>query len=136
MRIKNVIGMILSFAVLTMANVTAFAQECGFKDGGYCMAVIVTTSSSAVAVPLEGPPMAGGGIYISLYEKLWDELIKKQLATKEDRDYAFNEAAEAGGTKIGGYNIVVLATRTLQQLINKGVLTKEEAQDILDNSKD
>ncbi len=109
------------------------------------MLVLTTTTSGTVEtwVAIDKKDIASGldkvqtdGVAsLNYYESFWNLLIKNGKATQKDRDQAFEEAGKAGGTKVGGVNIVVLAARTFQFLIDKGVMTKEEAQKTLDEAR-
>ena len=62
-------------------------------------------------------------------------MVESKLATKEDKEKVFKLARDSGGTKIGGVNLVVLSAGTLQQMVDKKILTKDEAQKILNDAR-
>jgi hypothetical protein len=134
---------------LTLLAMTALAQAevCAYQDGGYCLSDIASQTTRA----LEGKPaqpdmapkpgkktisgMEGGTTYLNYYENVWDAMVEDGRATEGQREEAFARAKAAGGTKIGGYNLVVLAAGTLQHMVEMKIVTKEEAQEILNRAK-
>lgn len=140
-------GLVMICAVSLAITSVVNAEECAFQDGGYCVPVIANTTAGTVvkwvAMDKRSAIMdfdkkegqLAGVTILNYYESLWDELVKAKVATQKEREEVFDKARKAGGTKIGGVNLVVLAAGTLQQLIDKDILTKEEAQRILDEAK-
>ena len=129
------------------------AAECDFQDGGYCVdaisketfqAIEKSSGEAAGRIRAAGEKTGFGklnemvltpsSLYVQ-YETLWDGLTQAGMASESEKKTAFEEAGEAGGTKIGGVNLVVLAARTLQKLADLKLLTMEEAQGILDRSR-
>ncbi len=124
--------LIILTATLFFASTAKAESSCPWGDGGYCVdtlaretlrvvkeAVDPKTESirqevvSKLTLP-EGQAASDGlsrGIsYFNLYDTLWSSgLFQNKQAT-------FDEAAAAGGTKIGGINLVVLGARTLQRM--------------------
>lgn len=156
MRIRKTHGIASSaFGLLAMTVIIAVAglvhaQTCAYRDGGYCVSAIAEVTAKKLSVPTEmaawgkskgegvllaGEGVLGGTNYLDYYENIWDQMVKDKKATDEERKRAFDEAKKAGGTKIGGYNLVVLSARTLQQLVDKKIITGEEAQGILNTAK-
>ena len=135
------------------------ATECGFQDGGYCLNPIlketlqaIEKSSSEKAAQIRAAQekigfgkldgmvlmasMVENGTYLYIqYEMLWNRLIEAGVVSESERKAAFEEAADAGGTKIGGVNLVVLGARTLQKLVDLKFITLEQAQGILEQSR-
>lgn len=111
------------------------AAECGFRDGGYCVdAIWRETSEKTGFSSLDETAPTVSSLY-TRYEALWDRLVQTATASESEKKAAFEEAGMAGGTKIGGVNLVVLAARTLQKLADIKVLSLEEAQGILERSR-
>ncbi len=149
MRVRCILG-IASLLVLLAITTFVHADDCAYRDGGYCVAFIAKETAKKLSIPTE-TAMWGqsrwnkslwatdvamdGTNYLNYYENLWDQMVKNGKATIKDRETTFEEAKKAGGTKIGGVNLVVLAAKTLQHLVDKGALTKEEAQGILNRAR-
>ncbi len=112
------------------------AQECAYRDGGYCVSAIADQAAKKLKKEVTTETATEGTAYLTYYEKLWNQMVREGNATTKERESAFKEASRAGGTKIGGVNLVVLGARTLQKLVDLQLLTLEEAQGILDQSKD
>lgn len=133
--------------ILLLIPITAIAQNCPVSMGGYCLETLwqetnkaMQTGTAAEASILEIPSPIQESVtsettYYGYYETLWQNLVEKGLATDEENKKAFEEATKAGGTKIGGVNLVVLAARTLQKLVDLQVLTLDQAQKILNGAK-
>lgn len=143
MRLKWIIGVATAFGLAMTAN-AAHAKDCDFEDGGYCIPSIVEGTITQLKV---GDLKAGwiefsadekitGVDGLEYYEKLWEQLIESGKATEEEQTAVFEKAEESGGTKIGGVNLVVLAAGTLQHLVDKKLMTREEAQAILNEAKE
>lgn len=127
------------------------AQDCAYQDGGYCLSTITATTSGYITekerigadkiftgiqqAPSSGNTLIDGISYLEFYKSLWDEMIKSGKATEEKKEEVFKLAEESGGSKIGGVNLVVLAAGTLQHMVDKGVITRQEAQKVLNDSK-
>lgn len=125
-------------ALAMLLPVAVKADECPFRDGGYCVAVLTATTSGIIAnwIPIDKKEISSSvASNLNHYESLWDDMIKAKRATEQEREKVFLEAKKAGGNKIGGINLVVLAAGTLQHLVDKDVVTQEEAQRILDEAK-
>ena len=141
----RVVALIMGIASLSLAMTSiVHAQVCAYQDGGYCLSEIASQTAKKLGVPTEtmvweqsnwGEALWGGTAYLNDYENIWDRMVKEGKAATQDREKAFAEAKAAGGTKIGGVNLVVLSAATLQQLIDKNLMTKNEAQTILNNAK-
>ncbi|MBI4126451.1 MAG: hypothetical protein HY465_03060 [Deltaproteobacteria bacterium] len=121
------------------------ADDCAWEDGGYCVATLAQETLRVIekvpdekvhamaGVVREPPPsttdhLTGGIPYYNFYDALWSSgfLPEKQAA--------FDEAAAAGGTKIGGVNLVVLAARTLQAMVDVQWITMEQAQAMVEQA--
>lgn len=139
-----VVGLLVLGSLSGLLN----AQTCAYRDGGYCVSAIADQTAIKLGmqrVSLDSAKLGdavrtsegvlGGTEYLNYYETIWDEMVKDGKATAQDRTKAFEEAEKAGGTKIGGVNLVVLSAMTLQQLVDKKILTKDEAQNILNGAK-
>ncbi len=121
------------------------AQNCPVVMGGYCLKTIWNETDRAIRINTTEPiveettkstdSLPSETDYYGYYEKLWQNLVQKGLATEEESKKAFEEASKAGGTKIGGVNLVVLAARTLQKLVDLKMLTLEQAQGILNGAR-
>lgn len=156
MRLKGLSGIASSLALLAMTTLffivmgsAARAQTCVYQDGGYCVSTLTATTSGLVEEKIDAnhiftgirqetgqeDNLVAGTDYLEFYKSIWDKMIKSKLATNEDREKVFKLARDAGGTKIGGVNLVVLQAGTLQQLVDKKILTKEEAQKTLNDAK-
>ena len=148
MRLAALIMGIASSLIL-LANIS-IAQTCAYQDGGYCVSAIAEVTAKKLSVPTETAAwdkakwgeavwadegVLGGTNDLNRYQNIWNEMVKNGKATEQEREQAFDEAKKAGGTKIGGVNLVVLSAATLQQLVDKNLMTKEEAQTILNNAK-
>jgi len=146
---SSAFGLLAMTITIAMASV-AHAQTCAYRDGGYCVSAIADQTAKKLGVPTEtavwgkskwdealwAPEgVLGGTNYLNYYENIWNQMVKNQKATEQERKQAFDEAKKAGGTKIGGYNLVVLSARTLQQLVDKKIMTKDEAQSVLNAAK-
>lgn len=135
-----------SLAIIAL-NGEVHAQTCAYRDGGYCVSDIASQTARKLGIHFENTKweylsagdMAegvwGGTPYLNYYEGIWNKMVQSGKATEQDRKRAFDEAKKAGGTKIGGVNLVVLSAMTLQQLVDKKVLTKDEAQSILNGAR-
>ena len=147
---RHLILVILTATLLSASPVQA-DSTCPWGDGGYCVdtlaretlkvvkeAVDPKTESarqevvSKLTLP-EGQAasdgLSGGISYFNFYDGLWASGL---LA---DKKATYDEAAAAGGTKIGGVNLVVLGARTLQRMVELGWLTMEQAQGILNQAR-
>lgn len=146
--IALIMGIALSLSLLAM---TSMAQTCAYQDGGYCLSTITVTTSGYITekeridadqiftgiqqAPSSGNTLIDGISYLEFYKSLWDEMIKSGKASKEEKEKVFKLAEDSGGSKIGGVNLVVLAAGTLQHMVDKGVITQQEAQKVLNDSK-
>ncbi|MBX7149880.1 hypothetical protein K1X76_12485 [bacterium] len=151
----QLVNKILFICVLFL-SLNARAEECYFKDGGYCVSQIFNSTRQAIdesknekaeqikqGISKNGygplgitlPVNEGTFIYVS-YDVLWDWMVTGGAVLAEDKTTAFNEASKAGGTKIAGVNLVVLGARTLQKLVDLQILTLEDAQKILNEAKE
>lgn len=131
----------------------AKAETCLWEDGGYCVSTLAretlrvireaTKTESAreeIASKLILPegeggatsqdPLSGGVPYFNFYDSLWSSGLL------QDKQTAFNEASAVGGTKIGGVNLVVLGARTLQRMVDLGWLNLDQAQAVLELSRE
>jgi hypothetical protein len=144
---------ILLFLVLILfpAKVVVGEDHCAWEDGGYCVETLARETLRVVKEAVDPktesirqetlpklnlpeaqttPDSLSGGIpYYNFYDTLWSSGL---LQDKQD---AFEEAVAAGGTKIGGVNLVVLGARTLQKLVDLKFITLEQAQEILNGAK-
>lgn len=66
-------------------------------------------------------------------ERLGEKVAR--MAGEADRAQAFEAARKAGGTKLGGVNLVALSAATLQHLVDRKLLTKDVAQQMLNEAK-
>lgn len=131
-------------------------EKCSWIDGGYCVDLLVKETTQVIKADTSETTkvlragieekrisetedsldsLPAGTTYYGYYESLWIALVKAGLAEERERVAAFEEAAAAGGTKIGGVNLVVLAARTLQKLVDLKWLTLEQAQEILNRAR-
>ncbi|MBX7149861.1 hypothetical protein K1X76_12390 [bacterium] len=148
------------FICVLLFSLSIRAEECGFADGGYCVDKILNETIRIVnESPLEkvnlikkemaetGFGKLGGMILTesmvtdgsftyTRYETFWNWMVKSTVATEKEKSAAFDEASKSGGTKIAGANLVVLAARTLQELVNLQILTLQDAQKILNDAKE
>ena len=146
---SSAFGLLAMTITIAMVSV-AHAQACAYRDGGYCVSAIADQTAKKLGVPTEtavwgkskwdetlwAPEgLLGGTNYLNYYQNIWNQMVKNGKATEQERKQAFDEARKAGGTKIGGVNLVVLSARTLQQLVDKKIMTKDEAQNILNEAR-
>jgi len=146
----RLIKVIVAVCLLIITAKAVHAQVCTYRDGGYCVSAIADQTAKKLGVPTEtavwgksrwdealwAPEgVLGGTNYLNYYENIWNQMVKKGKATEQERKQAFDEAKKAGGTKIGGVNLVVLSARTLQQMVDKKIITRDEAQSILNAAK-
>ena len=138
---------ILFVLLMSLIAISARAEECGFADGGYCVDKIfsetmrvVSESSFKDKAPLTSgtilTDLTGGTLVYTNYDALWNGMVTAGAVTEEEKKTAFEEAGKAGGTKIAGINLVVLGARTLMKLVDLQILTLEDAQKILNDSKE
>ncbi len=145
----------LAFVILLatlFSTSSALASTCPWKDGGYCVDTLARETLkviqgaadpqtdaarqaivSKLALPegqaaIEGL-LGGGSAYFNFYDGLWSSGLFS------DKKTVFDEATAAGGTKIGGVNLVVLGARTLQRMVDLKWLTMEQAQQILNGAR-
>lgn len=138
--------LVILTTTLFAANTAKAESTCPWGDGGYCVDTLAretlkviqgkaeskTEAISKLSLPeaQAAPDALSGGIpYYNFYDTLW------LSGLFQDKQATFDEAAAAGGTKIGGVNLVVLGARTLQRMVELGWLTMEQAQGILDQAK-
>jgi hypothetical protein len=76
-----------------------------------------------------------GFSFLRFYEILLNALIKNKILTIEDANEILLKSKQAGGTRISGYNVIVLDVEILNHLLRKGQITKKEGQQIIDNAK-
>ncbi len=143
--------LVMLTATLLSASPARAESICPWEDGGYCVDTLARetlkviqgaadpkTESvreevvSKITLP-EGQAapdgLSGGSAYFNFYDVLWSSGLL------QDKKAAYDEAAAAGGTKIGGVNLVVLGARTLQRMVELNWLSVEQAQQILNGAK-
>lgn len=136
---------LISFTILffgLLYGYPAQAEPCQWEDGGYCVDTLARETLRVVKESVDpktelrlpeaqtAPDALSGGIpYYNFYDTLWSSGLF------QDKQTTFDEAAAAGGTKIGGVNLVVLGARTLQWLVDLKFLTLEQAQQILNGAR-
>ena len=133
----------LAMTMLLFLPMGSQAEDCSAQMEGYCLSKIaeetVKTLSQKIEITIpqeqKGNDLIAGNDYLDFYNALWDKLIASGHATVGGKEKAFETAARAGGIKIGGINLVVLAAQTLEQLSNKKIISMDKAQEILDNAK-
>ena len=91
-------------------------------------------SSAASALP-SGDPLVAAGPVVDLYEKLLERLVAHGVFSAGDVERARAAASSSGGVKAGGVNPLVLAAACLDILAEKGLLSRGEAQKMLDKAK-
>lgn len=157
MRLRIISVLICTLWIVNSSPVVA--ESCAYRDGGYCIdrllgktiTAIENSSNKKVATfsktkgkqgfgKYEGQiitksSVGNGTFFYMYYETLWNWLVKSGILNNQNRQQVFVEASKAGGTKTGGVNLVVLGAGTLQQLVEKGFITTEQAQSILNQSK-
>lgn len=124
--------------VLLLIPLTTRAENCPVVMGGYCLETLWQETKKAIEAEALEPvqeSLSTETTYYGYYETFWRKLVDRGLVTDEESKQAFEEATKAGGTKIGGVNLVVLAARTLQKLVDLKILTLAEAQGILNGAK-
>lgn len=137
---RSLISLFVLFGFLC-AN-PAQAESCQWEDGGYCVETLARETLRVVKESVDPktqlnlpeaqtvPDSLSGGIpYYNFYDALWSSGLF------QDKQTTFEEAAAAGGTKIGGVNLVVLGARTLQRLVDLKFITLEQAQQILNGAR-
>ncbi len=143
--------LILFILLASLLSASSASAACPWEDGGYCVDTIARETLKAIQVASDPATetarkemaakltlpevqtttegLSGGSIYFNFYDVLWSSGV---LA---DKKVAYDEAAAAGGTKIGGVNLVVLGARTLQRMVELNWLTMPQAQAILELSR-
>ncbi len=145
----------LTLVILTVTLLSASPVQaettCPWEDGGYCVDTLARETLKVIQVATDPKtdsirqetllklnlpeaqtapdPLSGGILYYNFYDTLWSSGLF------QDKQAAFAEATAAGGTKIGGVNLVVLGARTLQKLVELKFITLEQAQAILEQSR-
>lgn len=143
--------LVILTATLLFASTAKAESICPWGNGGYCVDTLAHETLRVVKEAVDpktesvrqetlsrlnlpeaqtAPDSLSGGIpYYNFYDTLWSSGLF------QDKQTSFEEAATAGGTKIGGINLVVLGARTLQKLVDLKFLTLEQAQAILEQSR-
>lgn len=135
---KWMLGIASLFTLLTVTCAVSVAEtlgECTYWDGGYCVSKLTSEIADLVRADFGEPNTVEGAKYFQRLESIWNILIEKNLAMKEDMDRAFVEADKATGVKIGGANLIVLSAWTLHQMVYKNIITKDDAQKILSGAR-
>src|SRR3989338_6939351 len=122
---------LLVVLAITIVSMQSRADDCSVSMEGYCLSKIaeetVKTLSQKIEITIpqeqKGNDLIAGNDYLDFYNALWDKLIASGHATVGGKEKAFETAARAGGIKIGGINLVVLAAQTLEQLSNKKIIS-------------
>ena len=90
-------------------------------------------SFQGVSVPISS--LFRGFSFTRFHEVILNALIKKKIFSIEEVQKIMTTSQEAGGTKISGYNFIILDVEILNQLLRKGYINRIEGQQIIDNAK-
>ncbi len=94
----------------------------------------VELEANAAALPSNDALLAAGPL-LDIYEKIFALLVTRGVLSAGEAAEAKALAARSGGVKAGGMNPLVLAAACLDILAGKGLLSRGEAQQLLDKAK-